>query len=112
MADVVGAEHGGDAQACCQQPCQGALAGSTGSRQQHCHAAALLLNAAGTMLEFSLRGLTDLLQQQCHAAVLLLSAAGTMLGFSIRFFAHLFQQQCHAAEHCSSMQHCHSSRCD
>ena len=51
MADVVSAEHRGDAQARCQQPCQSALACSTGTIQQDCDACALLLDAAVTRLK-------------------------------------------------------------
>ena len=46
VADVVGAEHGGDPQAGGQQARQGALARATSARQEHCHTAALLLDAA------------------------------------------------------------------
>ena len=51
VADVVGAEHGGDPKAGRQQARQGALACAAGARQQHRHTAALLLDAAGQCTE-------------------------------------------------------------
>ena len=51
VADVVGAEHGGDPQAGGQQASQGALARAAGARQQHRHTAALFLDAAGQYTE-------------------------------------------------------------
>ena len=46
VADVVCAQHCGDAQAGSQQASQGAFASATGASKQHCHAGALLLDAA------------------------------------------------------------------
>ena len=56
VADVVGAEHSGDAQPGGQQASQCALACAAGARQQHCHTGPLLLNATGTTASQSVLG--------------------------------------------------------